>query len=254
MELMDDLYNGSVTWPDWRQRVEEFDSILDPKLPILLGGPDLVYLAGLSATAPAEVFDATQISTMLWRMLRQSASASDLDAGIRVSSRGRRFHLSNSASNTKTLVDTGRAYWVNYLTHVGSPVSTLNAERIAQQKKPLKPAEIRRLVETELGVAFPPLAGDTQRLTPVLDALTRFLHLAGTPNSKFNPLSPKRTGDYFDWNLLFALALENTIIVTADKRIAKALDEMKSPSMPRIVELDSLENHLTNGTLASLIQ
>jgi hypothetical protein len=105
---------------------------------------------------------------------------------------------------------------------------------------------------TNLGSA----PGDVPDLGEKLDGaakmIARFVAMSLARREPYNPETESRRGDAFDLNLLFYLPLP-AFIVTGDKRFVRGLRATNSPQARQVLTIEEFNDHLRNGTFASLV-
>lgn len=63
----------------------------------------------------------------------------------------------------------------------------------------------------------------------------------------------KNRNDALDFELLFSLAIDDTVICTADQRFVNVVRDTESPQLRRIIDVDELNNRLIDESLAELL-
>lgn len=244
VELAADLLlEKSVAFDAWQKAVAAFNKILDPELPIFPGGSELADLAGLRVGPKVFTEDSKLYYQASWNLLFQARSEADLERGISYRDSEGEKELRFDKQRLLDVIDGQRAGWIGNIQRLSGLLTTLSVGR--NQVKGL------------INMGLRPIEDEPQDFDLKLDAVGQawatFLAMSLPSPSAYNPSGAKRQGDVFDFSLLFALALPDVVIVTADSKFVNRSRETKSPQTTRLLGIEEFNRGLGNGSLFALV-
>lgn len=244
-ELLFALFEERLAWADWHASVGTLDKVLDADLPVLPGGIELAAMAGLRS--PPRLFaDTRRYQQAIWHLLTAAASLSDLERGTEFSdSAGERFRVRFDAAAAKAAANEARVGWID---HIRLVQALLQGQGVTQDAL----IALIALGLDSRGEHVSQGGSPSQQLNAMTAALGRFAFLSVGGRTPYNPESPGRRGDVFDFSLLLALALP-AVVVTLDERFKKHLDLSGCTHAKRLLLVDEFNARVKDGGLAELV-
>ncbi len=242
-ELLIALLENRITWGDWTQRIHELNSVLDPEMPILPGGPMLAAMAGLFTESEFNIDDGKSHGQAMWRLLVSATSPDDLKRGIKYQDSQGTHLIKADLALAKNVVSEERDRWIKFIDKM----------KCLAKDAGWSPEKVKAIVLVELQ----PKSGEAPDFAVKLDLLGHFLadriSHAAQSDSSYDPTSKKRKNDGIDISLLYLFALP-AIICTVDKWFIGRVQEAESPQSSQIITITELNAHLRNGTLNQCIK
>lgn len=87
VELLAWFHRDLGAWMKWKSARTRFDSFLDARAPILMGGSEILAQAGLVLDAPAPLLlpaKQMELNALIWSQMRHAELLEDLEAGIQI--------------------------------------------------------------------------------------------------------------------------------------------------------------------------
>jgi predicted nucleic acid-binding protein len=197
--------DGGIPFPVWGRKAAEIDAVLDPDLPIVPSGGEMVALSGLSSP---HGFDRAALAAWfqaVWKHTARAKSAADLATPREYDGPDGSRHRIGPLDETRPqeeILKRGEG-WRVYI------------ERIAALREHLTPDDAAALMRANLGLTLP---------AAVLDRLDLLIRVVGAYSARAgNPEHPYAadTNDAMDMDILFSTVLP-AVVVTADKRMRNA--------------------------------
>ena len=234
-EIVAAIHERRVGWDDWRAAISTLDRILDPNLPVLPGRRELAeYVAGQLSTDHMAHIQAG------WRHIAESQSPESL---IRTSSYRDSAGIERGVTANFQMAQTIRAaVHQEWIAIVRRMQELLGGQGFSNDQID---AIIRRGFE---GIPGRPL--------DCLDAAVRFLSrtVSLSINGGGTPYNPESNiNDALDFELLYALALPDSILCTTDERLMNIVRSTGSPQANRIISVGELNRRLTDNSLSELL-
>jgi len=239
-ELMAQLLERRCNFSDWSSKVHELDSILDKAFPIFPGGNELAYMSGIWQPAPINLSDSAIYYCACWDYMSSAKCIDDLTNEVTFTDSEGTHRICGNENQVKMTLEGHRNRWRDYVHDM--------QKRLAGKK----PEEVWSLIRMGLSPKDGEPADFAARLDCVAKCLALFLNMALKKNGPYNPDGENRAGDVFDMDLLYALPLP-AIIVTADEKFYNRMRSLDCQQVSQIVLVEEFNQHIHNGTLASLI-
>lgn len=234
-EIVAVVHEQRIGWNDWRGVIARLDSILDPNLPILPGRRELAeYVAD---QLPADRIVHIQAG---WQHIVESLTPESLS---RISS------YQDSTGNERRLTGTFRAVQPIRSAVHQEWIGIVRRMQEILQGKGVSNERIEEIVRN----GFETIPGHS---LDCLDAAVRFLSrsIALSVNGGRTPYNPEaNVNDAFDFELLYSLALPDSIICTTDTRLMNIVTATGSPQAGRIIGVDELNRRLSDNSLSMLL-
>lgn len=244
VELAADLLlEESVGFNPWQRAVAEFNEILDKELPIFPGGSELADLAELRVGPTVFTEDSKLYYQASWRLMGQAQSASDLETGIIYRDSEGDKQLRFDKGRLSEIIEGQRAGWIGNIQRLSGLLAALSVSK--------------RQVRSLINMGLQPIGGDSPDFASKMDAVGQawatFLAASLPSPSAYNPQGARRQGDVFDFSLLFALALPDLVIVTADSKFVNRSRDTKAPQTARLLTTVEFNNKLEDGSIFDLV-
>ena len=207
-EILLALYEGRVAWLDWAARIHLIDRLLDPTWPIFPNEAEMMILGELSPMRPARKVDGPH-TRAIWALLRDATKSEDLETGRPfLRSDGIEYQIKSSNLLADARAEEHRDAWRDM---IGAVQAQIVGHRPSQD-------HIVELLFKELFGGRSDERQLRQRHDGYIRSHSRFVQLALSTGSPYNPRSPNRRGDSFDLEMLQALAVP-ALICTVDGRL-----------------------------------
>jgi hypothetical protein len=194
--------DGGISFTVWGRKAAEIDAVLDPDLPIVPSGSEMVALSGLSSP---HGFDRAALAAWfqaVWRHTAGATSATDLATPHEYDGPdGSRYRIGplDEMRPQEEILKRGES-WRAYV------------ERIAAFREQLTPDDAAALMRANLGLTLP--AAVLDRLDLLLRVVAAYSARAGDPEHPY----AADTNDAMDMDILFSTVLP-AVVVTTDKRM-----------------------------------
>lgn len=242
-ELLLALLEERISWADWRARVPEISSLLDPAMPVLPGNRELAYMVGLSTNAKAYEIPMETQSRAMWAALLQAENREDLGAPFDVTSAdGSTISVSLGVAQAKEIVEEFRDYWFSYIRVLWGSYCI----------DPPSGPEIDRIVSEGALQLFGGSEANCARIDAMVRLLSRYAKLAIQSKTPYNAESERNRGDWFDYLMLMALGLP-AVLCTTDTRLIDKVTETGSTQASLILTPEQLLTAAQDGALASIV-
>lgn len=233
-ELICAVQQGRVGWEDWRTALATLAQTLDTELPVLPGRQQLCEMA-INQVPPNAV---AHIQNG-WTHLVEAEQQSHLSR--------RRTYTAADGEDYEIIADLPAAQIIRQEVHQDWICIIHRLQRIL---RPMNPSdnEIESIVSQGFDV---PEGLTADRLDAAVRFLTRFVRLALQNRPPYNPIA--NANDGFDFELLYSLCLEDAVLCTTDGRFCNIVRATGSHQATRLIDVSSLNAHLSSGTLAELL-
>lgn|GEM_PF-5271860 len=221
VELLNQLSNGRFRWAAWLRARDQLTAVLDYEEPILLGGREGLWRAGIRApvrppVASDKIVEAVSSTSAWWRMFESAAGVEQMSHAVAEAG----ATISLKTEDLPVAVDTFKEEWTSGFERTISDDALVEAARQHLPKRGDAQAAARA-VATEIAAnldALDPTACPVPSIR--LDAMIRVYVLLGLRSlRRQDPYDPKRhRNDSFDHDLLRYLAYP-AAICTADRRL-----------------------------------
>ena len=173
----------------------------------------------------------------------QAQSASDLETGIIYRDSEGDKQLRFDKGRLSEIIEGQRAGWIGNIQRLSGLLAALSVSK--------------RQVRSLINMGLQPIGGDSPDFASKMDAVGQawatFLAASLPSPSAYNPQGARRQGDVFDFSLLFALALPDLVIVTADSKFVNRSRDTKAPQTARLLTTVEFNNKLEDGSIFDLV-
>lgn len=242
-ELLIALLEKRIDFEKWKLRIYEFDSAIDPYMPISPGGHDFALLAGVIEEPPRFKDDSKLYYQAAWKFLKTARSLEDFKKGL-VYKNSSGFKEIKADESLFKKIDEDRDYWIKFFQDFNK----------FSKETGFSKNQIKYLSNLGLPIKEGYSLQAKEKLDPLYQSLLQFIEMAIKENSPYNPESPKRRGDIFDFSLLFILALPLTIICSGDIKFVNRIRQIKSEWIKRLINIEELNRYLQNKSFHKIVE
>jgi len=235
VELLTSIHEQRVVWDEWRVAASSLDRILDADLPFLPGRRQLAELVTEQLSN-----DEIQHIRAGWRHIVESETAEQLRCvSSYLDSSGNERHLRADLDTAQEIRTRIHQDWIDFIRHM--------QEILGGQQMP------NPRIEAIVRQGFEPISGvPLDSVDAAVRFLARFVVLSVNGREPYNPES--NPSDSLDFELLYALALPQSVICTTDQRLMNITGATGSPQASRIIGVPDLNRRLGEGSLTELVR
>ena len=243
VEILSWLHSADCAWSDWERARIRVDEFIDPEVPLMMGGREVLAQAGLLLDGPPSTFlphEQVEENRHIWRHLMSAKNLhelSDIRRIIRVD--GRLSHLRVNASGAPKQVARQKDSWVKMFERYGAAAKAENFSL----KGSVVPPELLEQQVASLGRFVDARCTSSPPASLRMDAMLRVhtLLLLRSLQKKHAYNAKNNQNDAFDFDLYRYLALP-AAICTSDAGVFNDLRAAHTWQLDWVVKPDDLKD------------
>ncbi|MBU51857.1 MAG: hypothetical protein CL920_24470 [Deltaproteobacteria bacterium] len=232
-ELANALLKDSIPFEDWKERVRQFDSVLDPDFPVAPGGKELSAMWGAYPMKGLNLAEMRWYYKTVWNYLLDLKEPSELrQEKIVHSPWGRAYRFRLDQQRTEDVLERAGTQWSDWITKIVEVIHELQDDGVKVTEKML-----RRMTNVNLVVDM--AVADILKLDLVIHIMAKRALQAAVKRSPYKP----KQNDAIDLDLLFGIPLP-AWVCTSDGRLVKLARSTDSVDADKVMSANELLERL----------
>jgi hypothetical protein len=229
-ELSCAILEDRLDFNTWRSKMDIIESFLFNEFPVLPGGKELTDIASNNISSATPFPGGLLFYQTAWQILSASKNLEDLKKPRQIP--GHQYSVRLDKSIMQSVIKEERSRWNNFFVKIKSICVAENLQGISY-------LDLYAITKDYLSSHYNNLSL-INNSDAMISSIARFAYLYLQNKSPYNPQSTKRRNDAFDFAILQAFVLPNTVILTTDGPFKKHVDLTNTLQKDRLVLADNI--------------